>query len=296
VETTIHPAIRRYLAALETKLRQSPGVHPEEGLADADEYLQSEWESMGDRQGSFSDDDLYRHFVRKFGHPSDVAEEYASASNLSAPAAAEASRPPLSPPIAGGNRWRLWVIVGLVLAVGVASVAWTLGPILFPQPPAAAVESRQVWASRVVSFTPGEPQATQSNEPASALGPPDCQDKDKDLQTYVALGHGGELILEFKDWFCDGEGPDLTVIEIGPLAEPCDVALSPDGQTWTKVGRALGAQSMINIAPFVKPGNRFRYVRLIDAKIGRNTRNAWPGADIDAVGAYYVVQSRPEAP
>src|SRR4029434_2022273 len=76
----LHPAIQKYLTALETKLRQTPGVAPEEGVADAHEFLQSECEAVWRRRPAVSDEDLYEHFVRKFGAPDDVAAAYAFAS------------------------------------------------------------------------------------------------------------------------------------------------------------------------------------------------------------------------
>jgi hypothetical protein len=179
------------------------------------------------------------------------------------------------------------VLVGVLLMVGVGTVGWTFRAMFFTLR-SSAIEDRTIWASDVVSFRPGRPAATKSTRPAAALGSPDCKREQKDEQSYVALGSGGELILEFNEPFCDGQGPDLVVVEIGPLAEPCDVAVSPDGQTWTSVGRAHGAQSLLDIAPFVPPTGRFRYLRLIDAKRPGDPKNAWPGADIDAVGAYHV--------
>jgi hypothetical protein len=75
-----HPIIERYLTALEAKLRATPGVVPEEGMDDALEFLQSEWESLARRGALISDEELFRHFVRKFGPPDDVASSYAVAS------------------------------------------------------------------------------------------------------------------------------------------------------------------------------------------------------------------------
>jgi hypothetical protein len=41
----------------------------------------------------------------------------------------------------------------------------------------------------------------------------------------------------------------------------------------------------LDIAPFVKPGQQFRFVKVTDAKAGLSNSSDWPGADIDAVGA-----------
>lgn len=113
------------------------------------------------------------------------------------------------------------------------------------------------------------------------------------MEGFVALGDGGTLVVEFLDaWLCDREGADLKIVEIGPLAEPFEVAVSRDGKQWIEVGRAKGAESDIDLAPFVRPGDRFRFVRIVDAKCINVSHNRWPGADIDAVGALHSVPDR----
>ncbi|HEX3313446.1 MAG TPA: hypothetical protein VHR72_01090 [Gemmataceae bacterium] len=144
------------------------------------------------------------------------------------------------------------------------------------------------WADAVVSFKMGSPAATRSINPWAAVGKPDYKivEGAEDESSFVALGHGGELILEFIDnVLVDGPGPDLVIFEIGNAVEPTDVAVSEDGKTWIEVGRAAGSKAAIDIGPFVKPEQRFRFVRLTDGKAGFSNGSSWPGADIDAVGA-----------
>ena len=145
------------------------------------------------------------------------------------------------------------------------------------------------WADAVVSFTPGDPAASRSRDPKAALGEPDYQGTDDaaDEATYVSLGHGGELVLALTDnVLVDGEGPDLAIFEIGPEVEPMLVAISEDGQNgFIDVGRVEGSTCSVDIAPFVEPGQRFRFIRLTDAKAGKSNDSDWPGADVNAVGA-----------
>ena len=144
------------------------------------------------------------------------------------------------------------------------------------------------WVDAVVSFTPGDPAASRSRDPDAALGRADYQgiDDAKDEATYVSLGHGGELILEFTDnVLADGEGMDLAIYEIGPEVEPLLIAIGEDGSNWIDVGRVEGSTCAADIAPFVEPGQRFRFVKLTDAKAGKSNDSEWPGADINAVGA-----------
>lgn len=149
------------------------------------------------------------------------------------------------------------------------------------------------WTDAVVSFTDGMPTATSATNPWGVVGKPDYRGKDdaEDEEAYRALGHGGTLVLEFIDnVLVDGPGPDLVIFEIGPAVEPTDVEISEDGQTWVKVGQAGGSKSTLDISQFVKPVQRFRFVKLTDAKAGLSSGTQWPGADIDAVGA---LNSRP---
>jgi hypothetical protein len=145
------------------------------------------------------------------------------------------------------------------------------------------------WADAAVSFTPGNPAASRSTDPKAALGKPDYQGTDdaQDEATYVSIGHGGVLILEFTDnVLVDGEGHDLAIFEIGPEVEPMLIAISEDGTDWaTEVGRVEGATCTVDIAPYVESGQRFRFVRLTDAEAGKSNDSEWPGADINAVGA-----------
>jgi OOP family OmpA-OmpF porin len=153
------------------------------------------------------------------------------------------------------------------------------------------------WADAVGSFTPGDPAASRSRDPDAALGEPDYQGRDDatDEATYVSIGHGGELILELTDnVLVDGEGPDLAIFEIGPEVEPILVAISENGQNgFIEVGRVEGSTCSLDIAPSVEPGQRFRFIRLTDAKAGKSNGSEWPGADVDAVGAINTMSSLP---
>jgi OOP family OmpA-OmpF porin len=154
------------------------------------------------------------------------------------------------------------------------------------------------WADTVVSLTFGDPAPARSRNPEAALGRPDYRGVDdaEDEGRYVSLGHGGELVLEFKDnVLIDGEGPDLAIFEIGPEVEPILIAISEDGEDWTvDLGRLEGSTCTVDIAPFVRAGQSFRFVRIEDAEGGKSNNSQWPGADVDAVGA--INTARPPAP
>jgi hypothetical protein len=155
------------------------------------------------------------------------------------------------------------------------------------------------WADAVVSFRLGDPSPKRSGDPNAALGKPDYQgiDDTEDEATYVALGHGGELVLELTDnVLVDGKGPDLAIFEIGPEVEPILVAISEDGKNWIiDVGRVEGSTCAVDIAPFARPGQRFGFVKLTDAKAGKSNNSDWPGADVNAVGAINTLPILPAA-
>ena len=289
----LHPAIQRYLTALEASLRKTPGMSPEDGLADAHEFLQSEWEAVEHQHTTLDHprppDDLFRHFVEKFGTPEEVAAAYAAA--RAGDSDDDVCSEPLAPPASRG--WRPSVVIaGVALAFILAAAAVGLW---FAFGPAAStslgpVEMGPAWTGRVVSFTPGNPPASRSADPLAALGPPDCGGGTGEPDTYVALGRGGQLVLEFSGAsLYDGDGPDLKIVEIGPLAEAVEVSVSSDGRQWLAIGCAKGAESTLDLRARVRPGDRFRFVRLVDQGTVSAVNNHWPGADIDAVGALHAV-------
>lgn len=139
------------------------------------------------------------------------------------------------------------------------------------------------FADEIVSFQVGAPRAAESNSQASAaLGAPNYSEAVDD--TYVTLGCAGVLTLRFVDnALADGPGPDLYVFEIGPLVERMTLAISADGASWTEVGAISGGRADIDISAHAQPGDVFHYVRLTDGRA--RCDGAWPGADVDAVGA-----------
>ena len=139
------------------------------------------------------------------------------------------------------------------------------------------------FADEVVSFERGDPAAGEADsQPEETLGVPDYDRATAD--NYTSLGCGGVLTLKFGDnVLVDIDGPDLYVFEIGPAIEPTELAISKDGEEWIEIGKISGGRADIDISPFVKPGDTFHYVRLTDLKT--ECKSAWPGADIDAVGA-----------
>ncbi|MBA6412466.1 OmpA family protein [Parahaliea sp. F7430] len=150
------------------------------------------------------------------------------------------------------------------------------GEVLFP-------EGHSSFADEVVSYYSGTKEAIESaRNPQQALGIPNYDAKND--SNYVSLGCGGELIVKFSDnILIDVPGPDLYVFEIGPSVEPTALAISADGESWTRIGRITGGRADVDIAPYVKADETFRYVKLVDLR--EDCRGNWPGADIDAVGA-----------
>jgi OOP family OmpA-OmpF porin len=140
------------------------------------------------------------------------------------------------------------------------------------------------FADEVVSFEEGDPSSSDDyySQAEHTLGPPDYDETPDD--SYTTLGCGGRLTLRFEDnALVDVEGPDLYVFEIGPDIEATDLSISKDGTEWINIGEISGGKAEVDISIFIKPGEKFYYVRLQDKKL--YCSNRWPGADIDAVGA-----------
>lgn len=103
----------------------------------------------------------------------------------------------------------------------------------------------------------------------------------EDITGIHSLGLGGSLTIQFIDnALTNVNGPDLYIFEIGEI-EPTDLEISKDGKRWISVGKIDGGVSEVDIAPFVKKGELFYYVRLTDLK----KKSALPGADVDAIAA-----------
>jgi len=292
------PAIQRYLTALEASLRKTPEMPPDEGLADALEFLQSEWEALEGQPAQ--DDELFQHFVRKFGAPEEVAAAYAAAYEplpYEPEPLSDGGRCQVAPAaLAPGRKWYLRAVAGgiaVALLICGTAVAWRLWFWTGAQASSNTMEAGPAWADRVVTFNFGNPQPTRSLDPSAALGLPDCRDGTREPDTYVSLGIRGQLVLEFTGALLfDGDGPDVKIVEIGPLAEAVEVSVSSDGEHWLAIGCAKGAESTLDLAGQVAPGDRFRFVRLVDLGTSNPINNRWPGADIDAVAALHATRKQ----
>lgn len=305
METTIqslNPAIQRYLTALWANLQATTSDSRDAALADAQEYLLSEWESVRRRQPECTADELYEHFAEKFGSPTEVAACYMDVAGVSDLGKGAAACEQDSNSSRSRSRGWLWAAVIAQMALLVAGGAWlfnlragaatessaTTGVTLVTVAPEDSVAS----AWRVVSAQQGSSQRRHSLNPEAALGPPDCQDSGKQLDAFYCLGHGGELVVEFeKCRLVDGPGADLAIFEVGFPAEPVDVAVSEDGENWFAVGRTGRDATTLDLAGHDLTGRKFRYVRIVDAKTKISGKPEFWGADIDAIVALHTVRA-----
>jgi hypothetical protein len=97
------------------------------------------------------------------------------------------------------------------------------------------------WATSLVAFDAGEGAGYGADGlPGVVLGPPDGGKSTQGALDVVSLGVGGTITLELGCPVVDGDGPDLFVYENpfvvagGPrvFADPAEVAVSVDGETW----------------------------------------------------------------
>jgi OOP family OmpA-OmpF porin len=142
------------------------------------------------------------------------------------------------------------------------------------------------FADVLVSYKAGNPAPVPENSKGQdAVGIPDFNEEN--VTGFVSLGSGGELILQFTDnALINIDGPDLYVFEMGKYVEETFLYVSKDKKKWIGVGKISGGNALVDIGDSTKPGEIFRYVKLIDAKTPLKANDKmWPGADIDAVAA-----------
>lgn len=115
------------------------------------------------------------------------------------------------------------------------------------------------------------------------IGPPDMSTKRfREIDPKICnLGLKGQITLAFtNNSLSNVKGPDLYVFEMGAI-EPTHLEISKNSMDWISVGKIEGGTAMVDIEPYVKPGDTFNYIRLTDLE----TESGIPGADIDAVAA-----------
>lgn len=144
------------------------------------------------------------------------------------------------------------------------------------------------FADKVVSYTAGANVSAPYNSPENIIGKPDYISGG--VPEHVALGDGGEIIVQFTDNSLTASGDDsddLWVFEIGAKLEPTAIYVSEDGNAWVYVGETTGGVGGVDIDKFVgsgvELGVKYSYVKIIDL-LPTQSGAPWAGADIDAVG------------
>ena len=199
------------------------------------------------------------------------------------------------------------VAIALLIVVGAASDAHAVyignsqGGADFPD---GAIS----FADAVVDYSPGMVFGTSPSEPYrgafNALGLPDYAGtylvSSQAECTFVSLGDGGSITLQFTDnWLTgsDSSAMDVWIFEIGGDVEDMFVEISKDGGTnWEAVGAVGGSTSAIDIDAFGwGTSDMFSHIRLTDDTLKGHQGGITVGADIDAVGAISTVIPAPGA-
>ncbi len=164
----------------------------------------------------------------------------------------------------------------------------------FPQGSASFVDA-------VIGYSPGIVGGTQPTDPYrgdfNAIGVPDYSGSNTCATqgncTFVSLGDGGSITLQFVDNKLTGSGTtgfDLWVFEVGPDIEDTFVDISKDGATWSSVGKVFGSTAGIDIDSYgFGITDLFSFIRLTDDTNEGGQSGNTVGADIDAVGAISTV-------
>ncbi len=174
-----------------------------------------------------------------------------------------------------------------LIALPCAASATEFGGVEFPQ---GAVS----FADGVVSYTPGTTAPSAPHQGAfNALGIPNYAGVNSCASqatcSFVSLGDGGSLVVQFIDNLLTGSGTaaaDLWIFEVGPDIEDMFVDISVDGLSWLSVGAVGGATAGVDLDSFgYGPDWSFAFVRLTDDTTKDGQSGSTVGADIDAVGA-----------
>lgn len=207
--------------------------------------------------------------------------------------------------------------------------AWAFAlicPFLWACGQGGAVSEPDLWADRVVSFSPGPSAGFGADQmPDVVLGPPRGGGETAGSLHVVSLGKGGEVVLAFEDLLAlDEPGPDLIVFENATTTdkETGEVAVSEDGVVWhtwpcaaeDAAGGFAGCAGVTPVLahpdndlgpanPYQAGGDAFdladlgvaraRYVRIRDT--GLNTYEGSSGGfDLDAVAVVHGLLECPE--
>lgn len=186
----------------------------------------------------------------------------------------------------------LALLPALVLLTGPAT-AELIGGVEFPGGAASFADAVISFDPVIVAGQPTAPHLVSDN----ALDVPDYDGINScgvDC-SFVSLGDGSSITLQFQDNYLTGsgdDGDDLWIFEVGPDIEDTFVEISPDGATWHPVGKVFGSTAGIDIDAYgFGPGDEFSFIRLTDDTNEGGQYGNTVGADIDAVGA---ISSQPD--
>jgi PEP-CTERM motif len=168
-----------------------------------------------------------------------------------------------------------------------------IGGVEFPQGAVSFADAVVSYSPILVSGNPSDPHRGAFN----ALGVPNyAGDNGCSSQadcTFVSLGDGGTLVVQFVDNRLTGSNStalDLWIFEVGPDVEDTFVEISKDGTTWLSVGKVGGSTAGVDIDAFgYTAADLFAFVRLRDDPDLDGQSGSTVGADIDAVGAISTV-------
>ena len=138
----------------------------------------------------------------------------------------------------------------LALLAGAAQ-AELIGGVEFP-------DGAESFADGVASYAPPVPGPSDPHQGSgNSLGIPNYAGVNGCASpascSFVSLGDGGTLIVEFVDNRLTGSGSaalDLWIFEVGPDVEDTFVSISKDGVTYHDVGKVLGSTRGIDIDVF----------------------------------------------
>lgn len=148
----------------------------------------------------------------------------------------------------------------------------------------------ETWVNSVVSYTPGtnkdgSPILDSRDDPEAAVGPAEGTNA---IGTFVSLGFGGSIVLEFEHAIEDLDGPDLSFHEITNLPYPtesAEVAVSQNGVDFTPIGSVSNIGSPLQYLDIAGAYPWIKFVRVTDTTDPELHDDTADGYDVDGLDA-----------
>ena len=149
------------------------------------------------------------------------------------------------------------------------------------------------WADSVESSSQGLRKdgtavLPERSDPTAALG--EAEDDDSS-GSYFSLGFGGEIVLGFDNYICNGDGDDIELVEVTNEPYPderVDVYVSQNGVDFTLAASAVNKDATVPLPAGMPWAKYVKLVDVSDPNLHNSTADAY---DIDGVKALHSFEA-----